>query len=144
MKRLLLACAVATLCVAGDPLCVAEGAPPGSARMLGASTVSGTVSYRERIELPGMAKVHVELIDVSAKDALSATLGEQTIWTAWVPGPVSFRIQYDPLRIDPKHVYIVRARILDGEKLLFMNPAPYYVLTRGAPSKVDIVVAPSR
>ena len=144
MKRILIAGVVAALCGAGVPLHAAKAAPPGLGQMPGAPTVSGTVSYRERIELPGMATVHVELIDVSGKDARTATLGEQTIWTAWVPMPLNFRIEYDPMRIDPKHVYIVRAKIMNGEKLLFMNTTPYYVLTRGAPSKVNIIVAPAR
>lgn len=144
MKRNLIAGIVAALWVAGISSQASEAAPPGSGQNLGAPTVSGTVTYRERYEFPGKAKVHVELIDISGKDPSAATIGEQTIWTAWVPGPVKFRIEYDPHRIDPKHIYIVRARIIDGEKLLFMNPAPYYVLTRGAPSKVDIIVVPAR
>lgn len=143
MNRILIAGVVA-LCLALTPWQTSEAAPPGSGQNPAAPTVSGTVSYRERTEFPAKAKVHVELIDISGKDPSAATIGEQTIWTAWVPGPVKFRIEYDPHRIDPKHVYIVRARIVDGEKLLFMNPAPYYVLTRGAPSKVDIIVVPAR
>lgn len=135
---------VAVLCVIGLPRPAAEAAPQAPGLGPGASILSGTVTYRERVELPGMAKVHVELIDVSGKDARAATLGEQTIWTAWVPIPVKFRIEYDPLRIDPKHVYIVRARIMDGEKLLFMNTAPYFVLTQGNPSTANIIVAPAR
>ena len=134
---------VAALCVAGFLLQEAAAAPK-SPGMPGTATVSGTVSFRERVELPGMAVVHVELIDISGKDVRTATLGQQTVWTAWVPMPVRFRIEYDPLWIDPKHVYVVRARILDGEKLLFMNAKPYYVITQGNPSTADIIVVPAR
>lgn len=144
MKRILICAVVAAVCGAGVPLYAAKAAPPGLGQRPGAPNVSGTVSYRERIELPGKATVHIEVIDITGSDASTATLGEQTIWPAWVPMPVNFRIEYDPLRIDPKHVYIVRARIMDGEKLLFMSTTPYYVLTRGAPSKVNIIVAPAR
>ena len=112
--------------------------------MHGAPTVSGTVTYRERIALPGMAMVHITLVDVSGKEPLAAKLGEQTIWVAEGRLPVTFRIPYDPSRIDPGHVYIVQARIMEEKKLLFINTTPYYVLTRGAPSTVDIIVTPVR
>jgi putative lipoprotein len=147
MKRVLLAGVVATICVVGIAWQAVSASPPfgsSTGSMRGGPAVSGTVSYRERVELPGKAMVHVELIDVSEKDARTATIGEQTIWTAWVPLPVEFRIEYDPSRIDPRHVYILRARIVEGEKLLFMNTTPYYVLTRGAPSKVNLIVTPAR
>jgi len=144
MKRALIAGMVGALCIVGLTRHAAAAAPQAPGLGPAASIVSGTVSYRERIELPGMAKVHVELIDISGKDTRTATLGEQTIWTAWVPMPVKFRIEYDPLWINPKHVYIVRARIMDGEKLLFTSTMPYYVLTQGNPSTVNIIVAPAR
>jgi putative lipoprotein len=144
MKRTFVAGMAVALCIAGSPRHAAAAAPQSSVLGPAAAIVSGTVSYRERAELPSMAVVHLELIDVSGKDARTSVLGEQHIWTAWVPFPVDFRIEYDPLRIDPRHVYIVRARILEGEKLLFMNTTPYYVLTQGAPSKVNIIVSPAR
>jgi len=145
MKRVLVASVVAVLYVASVAWNVATAAPP-AARDLGWGTpaVSGTVAFRERITIPGMAMVHVELVDVSGKDPRAAILGEQAIWPAGAPLPVTFRIAYDPSRVDPKHVYIVRAKIMDGEKMLFHNTTPYYVLTRGAPSTIAIIVVPAR
>lgn len=91
-----------------------------------------------------MAVVHVELLDISVKDTRTAILGGETIWLAGSKLPVDFRIAYDPSRIDPTHKYIVRARIMEGEKVLFLNTTPYYVLTKGSPGKVDIVVVPAQ
>lgn len=91
-----------------------------------------------------MAMVHVELLDVSGKDIRSCSLGEETIWIANGKLPVSFRIAYDPSRIDPTRTYAVRARIMEDQKLLFLSTTPGYVLTRGAPAAVDIVVTPAR
>jgi putative lipoprotein len=145
MKRLLLA--ATALCVIGIPRYAAMALPPvgsGFDKMPGALILSGTVSVGERTKLPGMATVHVELLDISGKDPRASTLGEQTIWPASTPMPVSFRIAYDPSRINPEHVYIVRARIMDGEKLLYINIKPYYVLTKGAPRTIDIIVAPAQ
>jgi putative lipoprotein len=91
-----------------------------------------------------MAMLHVELLDISGKENRLATLGEETIWLSGGKLPVDFRIAYDPSRIDPTHAYMIRARIMEGEKVLFLNTIPYYVLTKGAPSKIDIVVTPAQ
>ena len=112
--------------------------------MPGDSVLSGTVSCRGCMTLPGMATVRVELIDLSAKDARSATIGADSSWITGGKLPVSFRIPYDPLRIDPRHVYVVRARIMDGDKVLLASTAPYHVLTRGAPRTVDVLVVPAQ
>ncbi|MGE5698992.1 MAG: YbaY family lipoprotein [Deltaproteobacteria bacterium] len=118
---------------------------PGPAAQILSGTVSlGKTPYNERMALPGMAVVHVELLDISVKDTRTAILGGETIWLAGSKLPVDFRIAYDPSRIDPTHKYIVRARIMEGEKVLFLNTTPYYVLTKGSPGKVDIVVVPAQ
>lgn len=145
MKRSLLAGTVATLCVVIVAWHTAIALPLSgrdSQAMPGAQIVSGTVSYRERTELPQTALVHVELIDVSQKDPRKAVLGEDTIWPAGVKPPVTFRIAYDPSRIDLGHIYVVRARIVNGEKTLFVSSSMSYVLTKGAPAKIDIIVVP--
>jgi putative lipoprotein len=108
----------------------------------GDTMLSGTVSCKERVTLPGKATVRVELIDVSAKNARDATVGEDAYWITGGKLPVDFSIPYDRSRIDPGHVYVVRARVMDGEKVLLMSATPYHVLTRGAPKTVNVVVAP--
>jgi len=130
---------------------VATAAPPAGnspGPLAGPPTVSGTVSLeamrlRETVSLPAMAMVHVELLDLSTRDPGAAMLGKDSIWIAAGKLPVSFRIAYDPSRVDPTHVYVVRARITEKEKLLFLSATPYYVLTRGARDKVDITVIPA-
>jgi putative lipoprotein len=124
-------------------------APTGSAEpsrppMPGAQALLGTVSCRQRITLPGMATLRVELIDLSAKDARSATVSEESHWITGGKLPMDFRILYDPSRIDPGHVYGVRARVMDGDKVLLMSAAPSHVLTRGAPRTADVVVVPTQ
>jgi uncharacterized lipoprotein YbaY len=150
MKRKIITGVVAALCVVSVAMYTSTAAPPkGRDPGPGAPTVSGTVSlgktpYNDRMALPGMAMVHVELLDVTGKDPRTATIGKQTVWPAWAPLPVDFRIEYDPSRIDPTHAYVVRARIMDGDEILFVSIKPYYVLTKGAPSKVDIIVIPAQ
>ncbi len=110
--------------------------------MTGTVSVKAT-SFREDIALPASAVVHVELLDISRKDSGIARLGEDSIWIAAGKLPVSFRIAYDPSRVDPTHVYVIRARITGNDRLLFQSATPCYVLTRGAPRDVDIMVSPA-
>ncbi|NJD61185.1 MAG: hypothetical protein FIA93_00500 [Deltaproteobacteria bacterium] len=152
LRRLLIAGVAAAICVVGAGSPEAFASPPAgkSFRPLpGAPVVTGTVSLgktpsHEQAPLPGMAMVRVELLDISGKNPLASPLGEDTIWAATGKLPIDFRIAYDPSRVDPSHVYIVRARVMEGEKVLFLNTTPYYVLTRGAPSNIDIIVIPAQ
>ncbi len=151
MKRVFPAGAAAAVCAICVSWSATTAAPPAgnlSRRLEGFPTVSGTVSLsatsvREDIPVPATAMVHVELLDISRKDSGIATLGEDSIWIAAGRLPVSFRIAYDPSRVDPAHVYVIRARITDDGRLLFHSATPYYVLTRGAPGTVDIIVTPA-
>jgi putative lipoprotein len=150
MKGKSILAAAAAFCAVGIAWIAATAAPPKAWNPgPGAPVVSGTVSmgkslHNDRVTLPGMATVHIELMDVTGKELRTATLGEETIWLAGGKLPVDFRIAYDPSRIDPTHAYMIRARIMEGEKVLFLNATPYYVLTKGAPGKVDIVVVPAQ
>ena len=106
------------------------------------STVTGTVTYLQRIALPPSAVVAVKLADVSRADAPAIVLGEQRIEADGRQVPFAFEIEYDPTRIDPRFTYVIQARIEDGGRLLFINDQAYPVITRGAPSEVDLVLIP--
>jgi putative lipoprotein len=146
MRRALVAVAVLLSTAAGLWYCPTPtwSAEPSRPPMPGAQSLLGTVSCRDRITLPGMATLRVELIDLSAKDARSATVSEESHWITGGKLPVDFRILYDPSRIDPGHVYGVRARIMDGDKVLLMSATPSHVLTRGAPRTADVMVVPAQ
>ena len=103
------------------------------------ATVTGTVTYRERIALAPNAVVEVKLIDVSRADAPAVTLGEQIIED---PGqvPIAFEIEYDPADIDKKVTYAVQVRIMEGDRLAFINDMRYQVITRDSPTHVDMVL----
>ena len=103
------------------------------------ATVTGSITYRERIALSPAAIVEVKLLDVSRADAPSVTIAKQTIRN---PGqvPIDFEIEYDPKDIDERLVYAVSVRIMEGDRLVFINDTSYGVLTRGRPSHVDMVL----
>jgi uncharacterized lipoprotein YbaY len=104
-------------------------------------TVSGTVTYLERIALPDDAVVNVQLQDTSLADAPAVVLGEQTIETAGQQVPIPFEISYNPDDIQENGTYTVRATIRDGEgTLLFTSDTATPVITNDNPTEdVEIV-----
>jgi len=104
-----------------------------------AATVSGTVTYRERIALTPEAVVEVQLLDVSIADDSAKLISEQTIRPQHQV-PIPFELVYDPAEIDERLTYAVRATIRDGGRLMFTTDRSYRVLTRGNPNQVDLVL----
>ncbi len=104
------------------------------------ATLSGTVAYRERIALPINALVTVRLQDVSLADAPAVVLAEQRIPTQGKSVPIPYTLEYDPVRIEERHSYAVRAEIRDAQgALLWTTDTVHPVLTRGAP-KDDVSI----
>src|SRR5262249_30657661 len=77
------------------------------------------------------------LEEVSIADAPAQRIGRTVIQS---PGgaPLSFSIAYDPLLIDSTHHYAVRARIKDGDRVLFATQTSYPVLADPSATHVDI------
>lgn len=101
--------------------------------------VTGRVFHRERIALPRGYAVRVSLQDVSRQDAAAETLAETLIRPSRQM-PLPYSLAYDPGRIDPSHMYGVRAQVFMGERLLFTSTRIHPVITRGAPNTADILV----
>lgn len=104
------------------------------------NSVTGSVSYRERIALsPDNTFLVVRLLDVSKADAPSVEVA--ALRQPVANPPMVFILPYDLDDIDPRHSYVLEAKIVNGnDDLLFRNDQSYPVLTRGAPSDVDITV----
>jgi len=105
------------------------------------ASVSGTVSYLQRIALPPDASVAVKLVDISKQDVPAVTIAEQKITH---PGqmPIPYELRFDPEKIDPRMTYAVQARIEQGGKLLFNSTQVFPVITRGNPSYMEVKVEP--
>ena len=102
-------------------------------------SVTGTVTYRERMALTPDAVVEVQLLDASLADASAIVIAEQTIQPKHQV-PIPFELSYDPAVIDERMTYAVRATIREGEQLIFTTDRSYRVLTHGSPSHVDLVL----
>lgn len=107
-------------------------------------SVTGTVIYQEQITLPSnavwsSAAANIELQDVSLQDVPATTISTLIIDDP-VEVPFPFEIKYDRTIIDPTHTYAVNVRIRVNGELWFINTKAYYVITRGNPDHVDVVV----
>lgn len=125
--------------------CQDDAAPAGSTQEVTSgrdpdASVSGSVTYRERIALTEGATLIVELRDVSLQDAAAPLIARQTISD---PGqvPIKFKVEYNRDDINSRNVYSIQARIEESDgRLAFINDTAYEVITRGNPSKVDMVL----
>ena len=92
------------------------------------SSVTGTVTYSEQIELTPGATLIVQIRDTSYADASAELIAEQVISD---PGkvPIKFKVSYDRDDIDSRNTYSVSARIEESDgRLAFINDTAYDVL----------------
>ena len=104
------------------------------------ASVTGSVTYRERLALSPEATLIVELRDVSYADASAMLIARQTIPN---PGqvPISFKVEYNRDDIDPRNSYAISARIVESDgRLAFTNDTAYEVITGGKPDRVDMLL----
>ena len=104
------------------------------------ASVSGTVTYRERLALTPGATLVVDLRDVSYADGAAPLIARQTISS---PGqvPIKYEVGYNRDDIESRNVYSVSARIIESDgRLAFTNDTAHDVITRGKPNKVDMVL----
>jgi len=127
-----------------------EDTPDGNGKMmvqgcqlekpLATESLTGTVSYLERLALPSNAVILVQLLDVSRADAPSRLVASQSINLGQRQVPVPFALTFDPAKIDAQHSYAVSAKISVDGKLTFITDQSYPVLTKGEPSHADLIL----
>jgi uncharacterized lipoprotein YbaY len=105
-----------------------------------AGEVTGTVTYLERMALPPNAQIEVRLEDVSRADAAAKLVAEQKMTLGDRQVPVPFALKFDPAKIDPRHSYSVRVKIVVDGEVRFVSDQAYPVLTMGHPSSVEVLV----
>lgn len=101
-------------------------------------SLSGTVTYLERMALPPEAVVEVQLLDVSLADAPAKLIAGTRIAPAGQV-PVAYRLDYDDSQIQPGHSYALLARITLDDRLMFINATHHPVLD-GGPDQTEITV----
>ncbi|WP_116133870.1 YbaY family lipoprotein [Tropicimonas sp. IMCC34043] len=104
-----------------------------------ADTLTGTVTYLQRMLLPPDSTLEVVLEDTSLADAPAERIATLTMEDPGAP-PYDFKFDYDPATIDPTHSFSLRATIRQGDRLLMTTDTNYPVLTRGAGETADMVL----
>lgn len=105
-------------------------------------SVTGNITYRERIALPPTAQVEIQLADVSLMDAPSKTIAQQSFTADGRQVPFPFTLTVDQRRLDPRGSYAVSARITDASgKLMFITDTRNSVTFRGQ-SRIDMGTLP--
>lgn len=110
----------------------------GTAAFAAPRTVEGSVTYLERIAVSPGAVLEVEVLDVSRADAPSIRMAAQRYALDRVP--FAFSLTVDDALIDDRFSYVVAAKVLLDETVVYRSTTAYPVLTRNAPDRVDIVV----
>jgi len=106
----------------------------------GTGTITGTVTYLQRMALPPTAVIEVELRDVSKADAAAEVVAKESLTAGERQVPIAFTLPYDPGKIEASHRYSVGARILVDGKLRYASDQAYPVLTKGNPAKAELVL----
>lgn len=97
----------------------------GCATPNGVVEIKGEAMYRERIALPSEAQFIFQLLDVSKMDVPAVVMAERVSQGVQIPTQFSFTIGRD--QFEAGHTYAVGARIMLGDKLLFINTQTYHI-----------------
>ena len=117
--------------------------PEAVSSLNGDAIVTVTVRYLQRIALPP-AVLTVTLEDVSRVDTAATVIAKQELQTEGRQVPFTVKLPYHPAQVVARNAYAVRARIEVGGTLQDVTTRAYPVLTRGAPSVVEVIVEPVR
>jgi len=101
-----------------------------------AQVISGRVTFSDDVALPESAVVDIALIDISRVDV--GTVLAQAWIPASGPGPLVFRLVFDPTAVHPSRRYGVRAQVTDRDRIVFTTTQPSPVLTLGHGTDVQL------
>ena len=89
--------------------------------------VAGTATYRERLALTPGAKFEATLEDATRGNKVIARDRQAN------PGqvPITFRIMYNPGRVDPRHEYVVRATVSERGRTRLTGTSRYRMPRHG-------------
>ena len=101
-------------------------------------SVTGQITYRERMALPPTAQIEIQLSDVSLMDSPSRTIAQQSFTADGRQVPFAFSLTVDQRPLDPRHSYAVSARITDASgRLMFITDTRNSVAFDGR-SRIDM------
>ncbi len=134
MRRLALPLILAATLLAAGCSGGTSDSSNGSTTAVRATAISGTVSLIQPRTLSDQAILKLKLVDVSVQPQM--TLISKTFQPVGQL-PLSFSLDYKSAQINPGDLYVVQARMVDGDRT-FITPIQYPVLTKGGSARVKI------
>lgn len=109
---------------------------PAAAAMV---TISGEVTYRERVALPPNASLRISLVDLTAPGTPTKVSAEAAIGT---PGqvPLVFALNFDDRVVNATHQHALVAEISSGLEVVFRNAEPYPLDPLAAPETPIVII----
>lgn len=98
------------------------------------SSVTGTLTYRQRIALPPGCVAHVTISDVSIADRSAEVIASQTLALGTRQVPIDFKIAVDRIRVQSNHLYAVRGTIKNAEGILLWTTDTAHSVDLGLPA----------
>ena len=106
------------------------------------AVILGSISATEEISFTENTFLSILLVDDSLAGTDPEIIASQEFDSA-NQIPEQFSLKYNPKQIIIDHTYEVEVRIEDQQgNLVFLNSAPVYVITKGYPSLVNIIIEP--
>lgn len=104
-------------------------------------TVTGSISYLQRIALGPESVVHVRLVDLDLVDKPGYLVAQKAIHT---PGqvPLEFELSYWEKRVESGHTYALQARIEDGGRVIFRTKEDVKI-DASQPARQELVLEPA-
>ena len=102
--------------------------------------VTGTISYAQRTALSDDAVLEIQLRDVTAGVTLKEPIAKQVINLKGTKFPIAFELPYDREQIDDTHRYGIQAHVTDGGRKRPLSSRLYPVITKGNPTRVNVVI----
>ena len=105
------------------------------------STIAGMALCRERVALTPTALFEATLEDVSRADAPAHVIARVRKQN---PGqiPITFKLSFDPRRIDARKKYVVRASIYEHGQLRFTGSQAHAMQAHSRSNKVSVLMRP--
>ena len=106
------------------------------------ATVTGAISYAERIALGPDAVAHIRIVDLDLVDKPGYLVAQKAIHA---PGqvPIQFELTYWMERVESGHTYALQARIEDGGRVIFKT-AEDVKFDAKQPAPQELVLSPAQ
>jgi heat shock protein HslJ/uncharacterized lipoprotein YbaY len=132
--------AAAALCTGAQGSSLSPEGPEGTADP---ARIKGTVVYGETTVLPADAIVRVRLEIAAAPERPARLVAMIAVPTEGRQFPIPFEVPYKAADIQSEKRYFIRVSVTSGVQTIFASRMPYAVITKGAPTNIEVQLQPA-